>query len=178
MRYAVDMQNLPAIPTVGLILIASPRAIRRDLGTALTVQLALVAPLQVLDGGNSFDGLKLARELRRQTRAYHPALSRVLVARAFTCYQMVTLLANTAPDGTPTLVMDLLETFYDENIAFPERQRLLDQALQQLARLSQLAPVFVSAEAEDEPLFRALEEGVDHQWRFEVPAAVVQPRLF
>ena len=57
MRYATVMQNLPAIPIVGLILIAAPDAIRRDLGTALTVQLALVAPLQVLDGGRDRCGI-------------------------------------------------------------------------------------------------------------------------
>ena len=177
-RYAVGMQNLPATPTVGLILIAAPRAIRRELATALTVQLALIGPFQVLDGGNSFDALKLARELRRHTRTYHPALSRVRVARAFTCYQMAALLANTPPGRTPMLVMDLLATFYDENIALPERQRLLNQALGQLERLGRPAPVFVSAEPEDEPLFGALEGRADHQWRFELPQAVAQPRLF
>lgn len=159
-------------------MIAAPRAIRRDLATALTVQLALAGSLRVLDGGNSFDGLKLARELRRQTRAYHPALDRVLVARAFTCYQMEALLANTGLEMIPTLVMDLLDTFYDENVALPERQRLLEQVLQQLTRLGGPAPVFVSAEVDDEPLFRALEERVDHQWRFEMPEELVQPRLF
>ena len=51
-------------------------------------------------------------------------------------------------------------------------QRLLDQSLQQLARLAQLAPVFVSAEAEDEPLFRTVEERIENQWRFEVPEVV------
>ena len=120
------MQILPATPAVGLILIAAPRAIRRALVTSLTVQLALVGSLRVLDGGNSFDGLKLARELRRHTRSYHAALNRVQVARAFTCYQMLTLLADTPPLGIPTLVMDPLESFYDENIDLSERQRLLN----------------------------------------------------
>ena len=114
----------------------------------------------------------------RETRAYRPPLDRVYVARAFTCYQMAALLDNTIPDTTPKLVMDLLGTFYDENIALVERQRLLHQILLQLARLARLAPVFVSAEVEDEPLFSALEERVDHLWRFEVPEAAAQPRLF
>lgn len=178
MRYALGMQSLPAVPTVGLVLIAAPRAIRRDLATALAVKLALIGPLRVLDGGNSFDGLKLARELRRQTLAYHSALDRVRVARAFTCYQMATLLADTYPVVTPTIVMDLLGTFYDENIALPERQRLLNRVLARLARLSRPAPVFVSAEVDDEPLFNALAESADHEWRFEIPEAAAQPRLF
>jgi hypothetical protein len=173
------MRNLPARPTLGLTLIAGPRGLRRELTTQLSVHLALLGGLRVLDGGNSFDGLKLARELRRQTRAYHAALDRVQVARAFTCYQMGTLLSDTQPDRLPTLVLDLLATFYDENTALSDRARLLEGVWGRLLLLSRVAPLFVSAEPGDDPFFRALESRADQQWRFEMPLpAAVQPELF
>jgi hypothetical protein len=173
------MRNLSVLPTLGLTLIAGPRGLRRELTTRLSVHLALLGGLRVLDGGNSFDGLKLARELRRQTRAYHPALERVQVRRAFTCYQMGALLGDTRPDQVPTLVLDLLATFYDENVALSDRRRLLESVLDRLAGLSRAAPVFVSAEPGADPFFGALESRADQQWRFEMPpAAAIQPALF
>jgi len=178
MRYAGGMKNLPALPTAGVILITAPGIIRRALATALTIQLALAGAVRVLDGGNHFDGLKLARELRHQGRDYHAALERAEVARAFTCYQMAALVEDTRPDSTPTLVTDLLGTFYDENIDLPEREQLLKQVLGRLERLGQRAPVFVSAEPEDEALFKALAARASQHWRFEAPQAATQPRLF
>ena len=173
------MQNLPALPTLGLTLIAGPRGLRRALITRLSVHLALLGGLRVLDGGNSFDGLKLARELRRQTRAYHAALDRVRVSRAFTCYQMGALLSDTQPDRSPTLVLDLLATFYDENVALSDRATLLNGVLACLVRLSRAAPLFVSAAPQDDFFFKALENRTDQQWYFELPRPVVtQPGLF
>jgi hypothetical protein len=48
----------------------------------------------------------------------------VRLSRAFTCYQMLALLAETPAGGPPTLVLDLLDTFYDESVPLHESRRL------------------------------------------------------
>jgi hypothetical protein len=172
------MTDLPALPSLGIVMINAPRRIRRALMTTLTIQLALLGPVRVLDGGNSFDGLKLARELRRQTRAYHTHLASVSVARAFTCYQMERLLSISPVEPCPTLVLELLSTFEDENVPFYERKHLLEGSLPHLKRVSRLAPVFLSVDMDD-PFAELLQSATDLIWQFEeANTAAIQGSLF
>jgi hypothetical protein len=79
-------------------------------------------------------------------RTLKQALARITLARAFTCYQMLTLLSETpAIPNQPTLALDLLATFYDENVPAAEALRLLERCLADLRRLSAQAPVVVCA---------------------------------
>ena len=173
------MTNLPDIPSLGIVLIEAPRPLRRDLLAALTMQLALSGPVQVLDGGNCFDGLKLARELRRQRRDYQDCLQRVSVARAFTCYQMAALLAVPPPKPDPILILELLTTFGDENVPLTERQHLLQSCLPRLKSLCRQVPVFISADLCQEPFGGVLETWADQLWQFEEEISVmIQGRLF
>ena len=74
------------------------------------------------------------------------ALARISLARAFTCYQMLTLLSETpAIPHQPTLALDLLATFYDESVQAADALHLLENCLADLRRLSAQAPVMVSA---------------------------------
>ena len=111
----------------------------------LAGQLAARGPLRVLDGGNHFNVHIVARTVRRLTARLEEALANIRVARAFTCYQMLALLDDVPAGSTPTLVLDLLSTFYDESVPLFECQRLLDAALAQLQRLGQAGAVVVSA---------------------------------
>lgn len=128
----------------------------------LMARLALAGPLRVLDGGNCINIYPLARALRRQTTRLEPALRNVRLSRAFTCYQMLALLAETPAGGPPTLVLDLLDTFYDESVPLYETRRLLELALRELRRLAAAAPLVVSARPPKEdvadrlPLYEAL----------------------
>jgi hypothetical protein len=112
--------------------------------------------------------------LRRQTTAVLPALQRIHLARAFTCYQVASLLSEVAVAQLPTLVTDLLETFYDENVSLPERRTLLTQCLQELQRLSRQAEVLISTlppgAASQLDLFELLLAAADIRWTIEVPA--------
>ncbi len=140
------------------------RAANRD-GLALfdlAADLALEGPLRVLDGGNCINIYPLARALRRRTANLSAALRNVRLARAFTCYQMLALLMETPADGTPTLALDLLATFYDESVPLYESQRLLRLAVLELLRLRAAGPLIVSARppglpaANRKPLYAAL----------------------
>ena len=132
-----------SVATDELGLIIGPHAERLQM-LALSAKLALNGAMRVLDGGNSYNALFVARYIRRQTVQLDETLNRILLARAFTCYQMVTLLEETAVSPAPILVLDLLATFGDESIDLGESVRLLRLAIVQLQRLCHLAPVVVS----------------------------------
>ena len=114
------------------------------------------------------------------------ALARITLARAFTCYQMLTLLSETpAIPNQPTLALDLLATFYDESVPAAEALRLLERCLADLRRLSTQAPVVVSArpprpgrgftygftpESARPELMEALKAAADEMVAWEAPA--------
>ena len=132
-----------ASPFPLLVLIGPHAASPVMLGFA--ARLAVRSPLRVLDGGNRFNARQVASMLRSLNAPdLYAALGRIRIARAFTCYQMLALLEETAPGPHPTLVIDLLDTFYDESAPLDERLRLIDGCLAHLHELSRLAPVAVS----------------------------------
>jgi hypothetical protein len=135
--------------------------------------------LLVLDGGNCFNIYPVARLLRRRTSKVNAALEIIRVARAFTCFEMASLLKRSAYQSGPTpaavLVLGFLSTFQDENVALPERQRLLRTCLPPLRRLVNKAPLLVTARPADaDPdhtsLISILLQGVDQLLELEVPA--------
>lgn len=183
----MDALILPQSGTLGLLV--APRPLRIRLITEAAVSLALAGPLRVFECGNSFAAHTLARELRRRTPQVTAALQRIQVARAFTCYQVVTLLSTAETTALPILVPELLSTFLDESVALPARRRLLQSAVLHLQRLSSLAPVMVSAPLQSEgrqpgtllrgapkalpdptnELLALVEQAAGSIWRFEPP---------
>jgi hypothetical protein len=174
-------------------------------------RLAERSPLTVLDGGNRFNAYLVARGARGQT----DLLERITVSRAFTCYQMLTLLESTPaplascqpvpaqarpgrdcaraagsrPAALPPrliLVLDLLNTFYDESVRVHERRRLLTGCIAHLDRLSRPAggavtvhpPAVPSPEAIE--FVRMLEVHAADMYLPQQPPALpfAQPRLF
>jgi hypothetical protein len=109
----------------------------------MVARLALQGPLYVLDGGNTFQGYPLARALRRYTPDIAGIMQRVLLSRAFTCYQMAALCTEEKFAPHPILVLDFLATFYDQGVRVAERRRLLKICLRQLALLSRGTPVVI-----------------------------------
>lgn len=176
------MENLPVLQLPQLHLLVAGHSTRSQLTTAMIARLALRGSLLVLDGGNCFRGHQLARELRRHSTQLKAALQRVYIARAFTCYQVLTLLSSTPAAPVPTLALDLLSTFYDESVNLSERRRLLQACLGHLRRLSQAAPILVSAAPpkprEPGELLALLTEAADQYWQFQDDQPPTPPRLF
>ena len=143
--YMYSIERPPDLFPGHLYLVLAARPVGRTLMNTFAARLALAGLLRVLDGGNAFDALLIARQVRRRTATLETVLGRLQVARAFTCYQMVAMLAQQPASGHPLLVLDLLATFCDESVPVAERARLLDQALVDLRRLSAAAPTAVSA---------------------------------
>lgn len=133
-------------PSPGLIALYGPQAV--PLALALTAQIGLRRPVWVLDGGNRFDALWVSDYLARHGMPPEPVLARIHVSRAFTCHQMAERMLS-LPDGgpgrsAPLVVLHLLETFYDENVALAEARRLLQSVWPVIRRRSLAAPVVLT----------------------------------
>jgi hypothetical protein len=111
-------------------------------------------------------------------------LERIQLARAFTCYQLLALLRDTPEERVPTLVLDLLATFYDESVPAAESQRLLRSCVQHLTRLNRVAPVAISVRRPDgipvnrPELLEFLVAAAGQVWMLEPEGHTPQPRLF
>lgn len=136
--------SLPILAPGRLLLLTLPRSFNQDLTLHLIARLSLTEPVRVLEGGNAFAAFELARLIRRQTVQLEEALKRIELARAFTCYQVLALLAQTPATETPCFVLNLLATFYDESVSQAESERLLKVAIEHIQRLRTYAPVVVS----------------------------------
>jgi hypothetical protein len=138
----MDTQIIPSPNTGRIMLLITPDS-TMDALFEMVARLALQGPLYVLDGGNSFLGYPLARDLRRHTPDIAAVMRRVLLSRAFTCYQMTALCTEEPFDAHPILVLDFLATFYDQGVRAAERRRLLKICLRRLDQLSRRAPLVV-----------------------------------
>ncbi len=124
-------------------LVIGPRSLNASMLAAIA-RMGEAGPVRVLDGGNRFNAYAVARAARGQPQV----LDRITVSRAFTCYQVLSLLESTpaiqvtspAVGGSPSplrlVALDLLSTFYDESVQTGERKRLLRACLLQLERLA------------------------------------------
>ncbi len=135
---------LPSPVSDQILLLVLPDTLANEL-FAMLAHLALQGPIYVLDGGNTFQGYSLARALRRRTSDIAAPMQRVLLSRAFTCYQMSALfeglLAGRDFLPYPVLVLDFLSTFYDQDVRVPERRRLLQGCIRRLEALARRVPV-------------------------------------
>lgn len=164
-------------PPFPLIILVAPFAASRTM-LAFAARLALYTPLRVLDGGNRFNAREVARLLRHLNAPdLYRSLSGIQVRRAFTCYQMTALLEDTPPSSHPSLVIDLLDTFYDESAPLPERRSLAERCIQQLRNLSSLAPTVASVRPPQPPnadptgLLEIIQNAGDLLWLPEEEAA-------
>ncbi len=143
-------------------------------------RLALLHPVQVIVGGNRFDAHHLARIIRRHTVQLDLVLGRIQQARPFTCYQALKLLEETKPT-MPLVALDLLTTFYDENISDGESVRLVNIAISHLQRLAQQTLVLVTMRPPAMParagLIQLVQGAADQLYIYQFPQESFQPPL-
>jgi hypothetical protein len=155
MNAIFPLSENPAAPRRGLYLAAT---LTREANkvTRLISSLALRGPLQIVAGSEWIPSYDVARLLRHSLAQIEPVLERIQLRRAFTCYQLLDLLANIRPEPSPVLVLDMLHTFLNNDIRLNVRRRVLERCGQHLQRLALHRPVAVLTPqvcAEDYPRF-------------------------
>jgi len=185
---AADPAMLAALLQPRLSLFWGAHTPTRALLACLTVLAARGHPVRVFDGGNRFDGYFVARLARRLGPEPRPILERILLSRAFTCFQIAELIEN-APPIEPRrplaalFVLDLLTTFYDESVPLRDAERLLSTTLAHLKRLAASGPVIVGAREprvlvkERWSLLDQLQVAADAAWLLRAPAETPPEQL-
>ena len=113
-------------------------------------QLAgLGRPVYVVDGDNSFRSYHIARYARDLRLNPRLALTQVQVSRAFTCYQLAAIVERLSRRADTIncagiVCLGLLGTLYDEDVAWPEAQRLLQEVMTHLKPLAERRLVLVT----------------------------------
>jgi hypothetical protein len=165
------------------VVLAFPRYRVRDI-FALMADLAQHGTIRVIDGGNLFNVLTLNRAIRRKTNHVEEILGHTYISRAFTCFQMESMLHSLNDYRCPIFVLDLLYTFYDESVTDEQSQYLLADAIHHLKQASKTSPVLVClfppTKANKRPfLMEMLLEAANSVWQPENrPATVIQPGLW
>jgi hypothetical protein len=136
---STEEASLSVKPPPGWILLVGPHQVNAAMLTAIA-RLGERHAIRVLDGGNRFNAYTVARLVRGRPEV----LEHITVSRAFTCYQVLALLENTLATAPACVVLDLLNTFYDESVQAGERKRLLWTCLTQLERLGRSSKSVVS----------------------------------
>ncbi len=134
------MNILPALKPRTLIVAIAPHA-GRELTSHLLAEMALLGPVTVLDSGNRLQPYQVTHLLRKKTVQIGEAVERVSIRRAFTCYQTLALLESAEAQPYPYLLLDLLHSFYDEQVSDREATRLVGLCMQEIRRLNQQAPL-------------------------------------
>ncbi len=101
-----------------------------------------------LSGDNRFDPYAVARYARLRGWSETAVLQRILIARAFTAYQLVELLARLKPADIagPVIVSGICTTFFDEDLSHTEAARLFYRALWHTLELSRHGLTLLFAE--------------------------------
>jgi hypothetical protein len=177
------METFPDPKPGRLVLLEAPRSVLRPALADWTARQAAGGTVRILDCGNSFYAYGVARALRCRTAQLQAALERILLARAFTCYQVVALLEQTPPGSAPTLALDLADTFQDDSVGLGERRRLFWGCMQRLRVLKRSTALLVSLAPHgvlDEKMVEQLELVADEIWQVHppLPAPVLQPALW
>jgi hypothetical protein len=102
-------------------------------------------------GDNRFDPYAVARLVRQFRHNREAALSRILVARAFTGYQFDELVRRLNPDQVagPVIISGICSAFLDEDIPHNDAARLYYRTLRRLVELADRGLAFLLTENQE-----------------------------
>lgn len=108
--------------------------------------LGILGPLRIILGGNRYTLDYLPILLGRRVIDIYTILHQIKVSRAETCYQMLDALKRTPADEAPLIVMELLSSFYDQNLSSEEVAGVLQSCVVALIHLSKTTPIIITAD--------------------------------
>ena len=165
--------------TGGWFLLVGPHSLNATLLTLIS-RLGEGVSVRVLDGGNRFNAYNVAR----QAGGRPEVLNRITVSRLHLLPGALAAGKHPA-SASPFVVLDLLNTFYDESVQAAERKRLLRGCIANLHRLEQKSGGAVSVHPPAVPspvaveLLEMLQQAaLDTYYDQPVPATPGPMRLF
>jgi hypothetical protein len=146
----------------------------------ICAKLAEHVPLTVLDCNRRYDPSVVIRAARGRMEI----TDRIQSQRAFICYEVAKLLQRTSTSKVPILVLDMLSSFYDENVPLNMRRFLLEDSILHLKRLSNGGGVAVFVQpppvvSDSRCLFERLQSAASQVTTYIIEEAkATQPGLF
>jgi hypothetical protein len=126
-----------------LLLVKTPGR-ERDAIVELITQWVLRGPLYLIAAGEwmpPHDDLRYA--VYRYTPAFDEVLDNLILARPFTCLQLLDLLVEANGQNKPVLILDYLHLFYNADVDLSLRYSTLEKCCQYTRHLSFSNPVIV-----------------------------------
>jgi hypothetical protein len=99
--------------------------------------------INIIDAGNMFDAYYVSKKIRQNGNNPSEVLKNIFLSRAFTCFQVVELVEAFQEKDQILIVLDILSTFYDENVSTEESERLLGIVTDGINRLGYSNQVIV-----------------------------------
>lgn len=124
--------------------IECPGSYMKELTSYICVQAVRRCENEMIfvDGGCSLDPYRIAAICKRRRIDRNLALSKITVSRAFTAYQMATIINDRLPDviektGAPTvLVSCMLDLFLDRDMVWNESHQMVNKCMASLKTLA------------------------------------------
>jgi len=132
--YAIERAR-PSRP--GYLLLVKTADREHEVITELITQWVLHGTFYLIAGGEwlpNHDDLRYS--VYRYTTAIEETLNNLILARPFTCFQLLDLLMEAGRQNRPVLIIDFLHLFHDADVELSLRHRVLDQCCQYTKRLS------------------------------------------
>ena len=126
-----------------LLLVKTPDRAREAV-TELITEWALRGPFYLIAAGEwlpPHDDLRYA--VYKHTSAFDEVLDNLILARPFTCLQLLDLLMDADEQNKPVLILDYLHLFYNADVDLSLRYSTLEKCCQYTKRLSFSNPVVV-----------------------------------
>ncbi|MCI0524174.1 MAG: hypothetical protein L0Y75_02835 [Acidobacteria bacterium] len=121
------------------------------LGVHLAAQMACeYKQVLYLCGDNRFDPYLVARLVRSLDESQEETLSRILVARAFTAYQLDELIHRLNPEEAfgVVIISGVCAAFFDEDVTHSDAARMFYRSLRRLGDLSREGVALLLTESE------------------------------
>jgi hypothetical protein len=132
--YAIEQARLSR---PGYLLLVKTADKEREIITELIAQWVLHGAFYLIAAGEWLpDHDDLRYSIYQYTIAIDETLNNLVLARPFTCFQLLDLLMEAGGQNKPVLILDFLHLFYDADIELSLRQRALDQCCHYTKRLS------------------------------------------
>ena len=130
----------------GYLLLVKTVDKEHEIITELITQWVLRGTFYLIAGGEWLPNHDdLLYSVYRYTTAIEETLNNLILARPFTCFQLLDLLMEAGKQNKPVLILDFLHLFHDEDVELSLRHRVLDQCCQYTKRLSLSSLVAVFA---------------------------------